>query len=121
MNSLDSLMGLNAQGVPYGFPMAEDPMMQAAYEGNDAEMMGQLGMPPMENPYEMVGMEDPYGVDPSYALTEEMLGGPAPQMTQAETDALAAALGIKQASIADPLTDPMYAQQFDTMNRLGGW
>ena len=119
MNSLESLMGLNRQGIPTDMAYADDPMLQLAMQGDDAAMMENMGVPPLENPYELVGMEQPQGGDIGNQLTQQMLGGPAPQLSQPEINALAQSLGIGNQN-NDPMTDPMYAQQYNIMSILGG-
>jgi hypothetical protein len=119
MNSLESLMGLNRQGIPADMAYADDPMLQLAMQGNDAAMMEGMGVPPLENPYELVGMEQPQGGDIGNQLTQQMLGGPAPQLSQPEINALAQSLGIGTQN-SDPMTDPMYSPQYNIMSILGG-
>lgn len=119
MNSLETLMGLNRQGIPADMAYADDPMLQLAMQGNDAAMMEGMGIPPLENPYELVGMEQPQGGDIGNQLTQQMLGGPAPQLSQPEINALAQSLGIGTQN-SDPMTDPMYSPQYNIMSILGG-
>lgn len=119
MNSLETLMGLNRQGIPVDMAYADDPMLQLAVQGNDAAMMEGMGVPPLENPYELVGMEQPQGGDIGNQLTQQMLGGPAPQLSQPEINALAQSLGIGTQN-SDPMTDPMYSPQYNIMSILGG-
>ena len=119
MNSLETLMGLNRQGIPADMAYADDPMLQLAMRGNDAAMMEGMGVPPLENPYELVGMEQPQGGDIGNQLTQQMLGGPAPQLSQPEINALAQSLGIGTQN-SDPMTDPMYSPQYNIMSILGG-
>lgn len=119
MNSLESLMGLNRQGIPTDMAYADDPMLQLAMQGDDAAMMENMGVPPLENPYELVGMEQPQGGDIGNQLTQQMLGGPAPQLSQPEINALAQSLGIGTQN-NDPMTDPMYSPQYNIMSILGG-
>lgn len=120
MFSLETLMGMNRQGIPTDAGLdPNDPMLQAAMVNDQAAMMEGMGMPPLEDPYAMAGMEAPYGQDPSATLTRDMLGGPPPQMSQPEINALAQALGIGTQN-ADPMVDPMYSPQFDIMTLLGG-
>ena len=119
MNSLETLMGLNRQGIPADMAYADDPMLQLAMQGNDAAMMEGMGVPPLENPYELVGMEQPQGGDIGNQLTQQMLGGPAPQLSQPEINALAQSLGIGTQN-SDPMTDPMYSPQYNIMSILGG-
>lgn len=119
MNSLETLMGLNRQGIPTDMTYADDPMLQLAMQGNDAAMMEGMGVPPLENPYELVGMEQPQGGDIGNQLTQQMLGGPAPQLSQPEINALAQSLGIATQN-NDPMTDPMYSPQYNIMSILGG-
>lgn len=119
MNSLETLMGLNRQGIPADMAYADDPMLQLAMQGNDAAMMEGMGVPQLENPYELVGMEQPQGGDIGNQLTQQMLGGPAPQLSQPEINALAQSLGIGTQN-SDPMTDPMYSPQYNIMSILGG-
>lgn len=119
MNSLDSLMGLNRQGIPYGQGYAEDPILQLAMQGDDNALMEGMGVPPLEDPYELVGMEQPAGGDIGHQLTQQMLGQQVPQLTQPEINALAQSLGIGVQN-NDPMTDPMYAPQYNIMSILGG-
>ena len=119
MNSLETLMGLNRQGIPADMAYADDPMLQLAIQGNDAAMMEGMGVPPLENPYELVGMKQPQGGDIGNQLTQQMLGGPAPQLSQPEINALAQSLGIGTQN-SDPMTDPMYSPQYNIMSILGG-
>lgn len=119
MNSLESLMGLNRQGIPAEMAYADDPMLQLAMQGNNEAMMEGMGVPPLKNPYELVGMEQPQGGDIGNQLTQQMLGGPVPQLSQPEINALAQSLGIGNQN-NDPMTDPMYAQQYNIMSILGG-
>lgn len=119
MNSLESLMGLNRQGIPTDMAYSDDQMLQLAMQGNDAAMMEGMGVPPLENPYELVGMEQPQGGDIGNQLTQQMLGGPAPQLSQPEINALAQSLGIGTQN-SDPMTDPMYSPQYNIMSILGG-
>ena len=119
MNSLETLMGLNRQGIPADMAYSDDPMLQLAMQGNDAAMMEGMGVPPLENPYELVGMEQPQGGDSGNQLTQQMLGGPAPQLSQPEINALAQSLGIGTQN-NDPMTDPMYSPQYNIMSILGG-
>lgn len=119
MNSLESLMGLNRQGIPAEMAYADDPMLQLAMQSDNEAMMEGMGVPPLENPYELVGMEQPQGGDIGNQLTQQMLGGPVPQLSQPEINALAQSLGIGNQN-NDPMTDPMYAQQYNIMSILGG-
>lgn len=119
MNSLESLMGLNRQGIPTDMAYADDPMLQLAMRGDNDAMMEDMGVPPLENPYELVGMEQPQGGDIGNQLTQQMLGGPAPQLSQPEISALAQSLGIGTQN-SDPMTDPMYSPQYNIMSILGG-
>ena len=119
MNSLETLMGLNRQGIPTDMAYSDDPMLQLAMQGNDAAMMEGMGVPPLENPYKLVGMEQPQGGDIGNQLTQQMLGGPAPQLSQPEINALAQSLGIGTQN-SDPMTDPMYSPQYNIMSILGG-
>lgn len=119
MNSLDSLMGLNPQGIPYGQGYADDPMLQLAMQGDDNALMEGMGVPPLEDPYGLVGMEQPTGGDIGHQLTQQMLGQQVPQLTQPEINALAQSLGIGVQN-NDPMTDPMYAPQYNIMSILGG-
>lgn len=119
MNSLETLMGLNRQGIPAEMAYADDPMLQLAMQGNDTAMMEGMGVPPLENPYELVGMEQPAGGDIGHQLTQQMLGQPVPQLSQQEINALAQSLGIGTQN-SDPMTDPMYSPQYNIMSILGG-
>lgn len=119
MNSLDSLMGLNPQGIPYSQGYADDPMLQLAMQGDDNALMEGMGVPPLEDPYGLVGMEQPTGGDIGHQLTQQMLGQQVPQLTQPEINALAQSLGIGVQN-NDPMTDPMYAPQYNIMSILGG-
>lgn len=119
MNSLESLMGLNRQGIPYGQGYSEDPMLQLAMQGDDNALMEGMGVPPVEDPYGLVGMEQPTGGDIGNQLTQQMLGQPAPQLSQPEINALAQSLGIGVQN-NDPMTDPMYSPQYNIMSILGG-
>lgn len=119
MNSLETLMGLNRQGIPTDMAYADDPMLQLAMQGDNDAMMENMGVPPLENPYELVGMEQPQGGDIGNQLTQQMLGGPAPQLSQPEINALAQSLGIGTQN-SDPMTDPMYSPQYNIMSILGG-
>lgn len=122
MNSLEQMMGLNPYGYPAEMGYPEDPMLQYGAMDDQDAMMAQMGMPPMEDPYAIAGMEAPQGMNAGAQLTREMLGGPPPQLGQAEINALAQALGIgnRQGIQVDPMQDPMYSQKFDTMAFLGG-
>lgn len=119
MNSLETLMGLNRQGIPADMAYSDDPMLQLAMQGDNEAMMEGIGVPPLENPYELVGMEQPQGGDIGNQLTQQMLGGPAPQLSQPEINALARSLGIGTQN-NDPMTDPMYSPQYNIMSILGG-
>ncbi len=120
MNSLDALAGLNPQGQPMGFPMPNDPMLQAAYQGDEAMMGEMMGVPPMDDPYGLVGMEQPEGMDMGQELAYDMLGGPAPQLSQADLNSIAQRLGLTNYQPGVEMTDPMYAPHFNVMNKLGG-
>ena len=120
MNPLEQLMGLNAQGMPDGYSMqTSDPMLLAAMQGDNDTLMEGMGVPPVDDPYAMVGMAQPTGVDEGALLTQQMLGQPLPQFSKEEVNALAQAIGLNT-STSDPMTDPMYSQQFDLMSLLGG-
>lgn len=119
MNSLETLMGLNRQGIPADMAYSDDPMLQLAMQGDNEAMMEGMGVPPLENPYELVGMEQPQGGDIGNQLTQQMLGRPAPQLSQPEINALAQSLGIGTQN-NDPMTDPMYSPQYNIMSILGG-
>lgn len=123
MNYLDSLMGLNQQGIPQDMSLPADPLMQMAMQGDEAGMMSEMGVP-MEDPYAMTGMEQPQGGDIGYQMATDMLGGPPPVMGQAEMDAIAQNLGIGSDSRVGPLEgqmyDPMYSQKFNVFDLVGG-
>ena len=112
-------MGLNPQGIPYGQGYADDPMLQLAMQGDDNALMEGMGVPPLEDPYGLVGMEQPTGGDIGHQLTQQMLGQQVPQLTQPEINALAQSLGIGTQN-SDPMTDPMYSPQYNIMSILGG-
>lgn len=119
MNTLAQMMGLNPQGVPneLGFQM-EDPYLQMAMQGQDPALMAQQGvqLPPMDNPYQDMGMS-------GQALATQMLGQPAPQITQEEVNALAQALGLGTNSMVENgvAIDPMLSQNFNLLGALGGY
>lgn len=123
MNSLEQMMGLDQYGYPQMGDYPDDPMMQYGMVGDEAAMMEQMGMPPMEDPYAMVGMEQPVGLDEGRQLSYDMLGGPAPQIGQDEINALAYSLGLggHNSIVVDDMVDPMYSPRFDTMSLMGGY
>lgn len=83
----------------------QDPSMQS--------LMSEMGQPEAPN---MMGTVTP----------QDMLGQPAPQMSEQEYMALARQLGLvgddEQQVIlgADPMVDPSYNDQYDIMSLLGG-
>lgn len=119
MNTLAQMMGLNPQGIPndLGFQM-EDPYLQMAMQGQDPALMAQQGvqLPPMDNPYQDMGMS-------GQELTAQMLGQPAPQITQEEVNALAQALGLGSNNMVanGGAIDPMLSPNFDLLGALGGY
>lgn len=120
MKSLDSLMGLNSNGVPDEYlQYIDDPMLRSVASGNDQMAMDSMGIPSFDNPYDLVGMSKPESVDQSSLLTKQLLGGAVPQLSQNEINSLAQALGLRSDN-TDPMVDPMYSQQFDIMSLLGG-
>lgn len=119
MSTIDQLMGLNPQGIPqpYGFSV-DVPMAELAMQGDDPALMAQMGVPPMEDPYAMVGMQPPQGSPMGSQLTQQLLGEQPPRLGSPEVEALAQMLGLHNKGIvADPATDPMYSPSF---NFLGG-
>lgn len=120
MNSLEQMMGLNSQGIPNDFAMQGiDPMYAMAMQNDIPGMMEQVGVPQEQDPYQIMGMEDPAMMDPGAELAREMLGGQYPAMTQEEINNLALSLGIDNGS-ADLGTDPMFSPQFDLTSYMTG-
>lgn len=110
MNGIDPYLaqqyGLNTPADMGGYnPDMQDPSMQS--------LMSEMGQPAEPN---MMGVATP----------QDMLGQPAPQMSQPEFMALARQLGLvgddEQQVIlgADPMVDPGYNDQYDIMSLLGG-
>lgn len=110
MNGIDPYLaqqyGLNSPADIGGYnPDMQDPSMQS--------LMSEMGQPAEPN---MMGVATP----------QDMLGQPAPQMSQPEFMALARQLGLvgddEQQVIlgADPMVDPGYNDQYDIMSLLGG-
>ena len=98
--------GLNSPADMGGYnPDMQDPSMQS--------LMSEMGQPAEPN---MMGVVTP----------QDMLGQPAPQMSNTEYMALARQLGLvgddEQQVIlgADPMVDPGYNDQYDIMSLLGG-
>lgn len=98
--------GLNSSADMGGYnPDMQDPSMQS--------LMSEMGQPAEPN---MMGVVTP----------QDMLGQPAPQMSNTEYMALARQLGLvgddEQQVIlgADPMVDPGYNDQYDIMSLLGG-
>lgn len=120
--SLEQLMGLNPNGYPQEQGYPDDPMLQYAMAEDQDAMMAEMGMPPMEDPYAMAGMDVPQGLDEGRQLAYDMLGGPAPQIGQAELNALAYSLGLGNDNgvLYGHMQDPMYSPRFDTMSLMGG-
>lgn len=123
MNSLEQMMGLTQQGYPNDMPYPDDPALIAGYMGDDELLMEQMGVPPLENPYELVGMEEPTGADPGYALAQNMLGGPPPQMSQDDINALAYSLGLggNEGILVDDFQDKIYPRRVNTLSLMGGF
>lgn len=120
MNSLEMMLGLNPQGVPNSFPTnGIDPMYQMAIQGDTQGLLGQMGVPPQQDPYAVAGMVAPSGLNEGALLTQELLEGQYPEITQDEINALALSLGIDNGS-AMTATDPMYAPQFDLTRFMTG-
>lgn len=123
MNTLERMAGLDQMGYPDDTEYPDDPMQLAAYENDQDAMMALMGMEsPMPNPYDMVGMEQPIGLEAGRMLSQEMLGGVPPQLGQDEINALAQALGLSSANgiLVGEVEDPMYSPRFDVMNFMGG-
>ena len=110
MNGIDPYLaqqyGLNTPADMGGYNQdMQDPSMQT--------LMSDMGQPAEPN---MMGV----------ATLQDMLGQPAPQMSQPEFMALARQLGLvgddEQQVIlgADPMVDPSYNDQYDIMSLLGG-
>lgn len=123
MNSLEQMMGLDRMGYPQGQGVSEDPMLQLAMMEDQDAMMAEMGVPPMGDPYAMAGMETPQGLDEGQMLAQQMLGGPAPQLGQAEMNALAFSLGLGNNGgiTIEGEQDPMYSNRFDTLRMMGGY
>lgn len=123
MNSLEQMMGLDQMGYPQGQGVSDDPMLQLAMMDDQEAMMAEMGVPPMGDPYATVGMETPQGLDEGQMLAHQMLGGPAPQMGQAEMNALAFSLGLGNNGgiTIEGEQDPMYSNRFDTLRMMGGY
>lgn len=122
MRSLETLMGLNQQGVPGNMAYMDDPMLQMAVDGDNSAMMEQLGVP-QEDPYAMLGMEAPAGVDIGRQLTAQVLGQQPPQVTPDQINAIAQAIGVvpqREGPLADPMLDTLYTRPTDLMSILGG-
>lgn len=119
MNTLQQMMGLQPQGIPDTYSFAsEDPYYHAAMQGDDALLM-QMQMQGVDQM--MPPMEQPMGSS-AQELTAQMLGQPMPQVTQADVDALAQALGIGNSNMVanGHIADPMYTRKFDILGALGG-
>ena len=123
MNSLEMMMGLDPNGYPQDMGYTDDPMLQYGMMDDQTAMMEQMGMPPMEDPYAMAGMEQPQGMDEGRQLAHAMLGGPSPQLGQEELNQLAMSLGIGNGNgiTLDQMADPMYSPKFDTLKFMGGY
>jgi len=123
MNSLEQMMGLTQQGYPNDMPYPDDPVLMAGYMGDDERLMGQMGVPPLEDPYELVGMEAPTGADSGYALAQNMLGGSQPQVSQDDINALAYSLGLggNEGILVDDFRDKIYPNRFNTLSLMGGF
>lgn len=119
--SLESLMGLNQQGIPqpYGFSV-DDPTYELAMQGQDPMLMQEMGVEP-PNPYAELGV-DPQGLS-AQEMTANVLGAPNPQISQEQINAIAQSLGLgtNNMVVDGIMTDPMYAPQFDVMRHLGGY
>lgn len=115
MNELDPEYQQYLQGQnPYAFNM-EDPYMQMGMGQNPMQEQ-QMGMTP-----DMMAGYPPMGMS-SQMLTQNILGQPAPQVSQAEVAALAQALGLGGNSMVanEQMTDPMYARKYDVLGALAG-
>lgn len=123
MKSLETMMGLDPNGYPHDMGYADDPMLQYGMMDDQTAIMEQMGMPPMEDPYTVVGMEPPQGMDEGKQLAHVMLGGPSPQLGQEELNQLAMSLGIGNGNgiTLDQMADPMYSPKFDTLKFMGGY
>lgn len=123
MNSLEQMMGLTQQGYPNDMPYPDDPVLMAGYMGDDERLMGQMGVPPLEDPYELVGMEAHTGADPGYAFAQNMLGGSQPQVSQDDINALAYSLGLggNEGILVDDFRDKIYPNRFNTLSLMGGF
>lgn len=124
MNTLDQMAGLDQLGYPQEMGYPQDPMLQAGYADNQDAMLAQLGMQsPMQDPYAMVGMDAPQGLDEGRLLAQQMLGGQPPQLGQQEIDALAQSLGLRPSTniLFGGVEDPMYSPRFDVNQLLGGY
>lgn len=120
MNSLEMMMGLNPQGVPNSFPMqGVDPMYAMAMQGDSQGMMEQLGMPSQQDPYEILGMDAPMGMDEGARLAQEMLGGQYPELTQEDINTLALGIGIDNGS-SEFGTNPAFLAKFDMTRYMTG-
>lgn len=123
MNSLDSMMGVDPYGYPQGMGYPDDPMLQDGMMDDQAALMVQMGVPPMEDPYAMAGMEQPQGMDMGRQLSYDALGGASPQLGQEELNALAYSLGLGNSGdgvLYGQIQDPMYSPRFDTLRMMGG-
>lgn len=115
MNELDAMYAQAMQGQdPYAFETG-DPYAQAI-QGQDPILMQQMGM----GTDTMAGYP-PMGMS-SQMLTQNMLGQPVPQVTQAEVAALAQALGLggNNMVVNGQMIDPMYARKYDVLGMLAG-
>lgn len=115
MNELEAMYAQAMQGQdPYAFPM-DDPYAQAM-QGQDPMLMQQMGMgADITTGYPQMGMS-------SQMLTQNMLGQPVPQVSQAEVEALAQALGLGGNNMVanGQVMDPMYARKYDVLSMLAG-
>lgn len=115
MNELEAMYAQAMQGQdPYAFSM-DDPYAQAM-QGQDPMLLQQMGMgTDITTGYPPMGMS-------SQMLTQNMLGQPVPQVTQAEIDALAQALGLGGNNMVanGQMMDPMYARKYDVLGMLAG-
>lgn len=115
MNELEAMYAQAMQGQdPYAFETG-DPYAPVT-QGQDPMLMQQLGMG-----NDITAGYPPMGMS-SQMLTQNMLGQPVPQVTQAEVEALAQALGLGGNNmVANGQTmDPMYARKYDVLGMLAG-
>lgn len=117
------MMGVDPYGYPQGMEYSDDPMLQEGMMDNQAALMAEMGMPPMEDPYAMANMEQPQGMEMGRQLSYDALGGVSPQLGQEELNALAYSLGLGNNGdgvLYGQMQDPMYSSRFDTLRMMGG-